>query len=43
MLVNIFVMSPVQISPVTVATADHTLTDNRYFIGKYRANYMEEK
>jgi len=29
-------------SPGTEATAEHSRSNNRYFIGKYWANYLEE-
>ena len=37
--VNIFLVTPVQISPGIAATAESTPTNNRYFIGEYWANF----
>jgi hypothetical protein len=36
-----FVLTPVQISPGIAAAANRTGTVNRYFTGKYRANYLQ--
>ena len=40
--VNIFNVTPVQISPGIAATAESTPTNNRYFIGEYWANFWAE-